>query len=271
MPIHLFCCDNCGFWQPHFREPLECPVCTDVRHSLPTDGYRFLTPEQMAERTRCIWEQPADWLIVFRNDPAFGIGPNGYLILHPAGNIAWESPAWYSPEALDRIEELGGVRFLAASHPHAYGALWQLAERFHPEATAIQVTDLAWTRTLQVNWPWDERLELHPGIVLLHTGGHFPGHAVLHHAPERTLFAGDAMKFHADTDPPGISCHKGFNRRIPLSHAEVRRYRDTIGALEFEGVWTSFEWGSADRQDVVRLYDAQLAGRPFVEPIPFGE
>jgi hypothetical protein len=122
---------------------------------------------------------------------------------------------------------------------------------------------------MRVTWPWDDRLELAPGVQLIHTGGHFPGHAVLWDRDRRTLFAGDVLKFHYNGDQlAGISCHKAFNRQVPLSHAEIRRYRQVMGDLDFDHVFTSFEDAPMSRDAVLRLFDTRLAGRPSAEPLP---
>lgn len=266
--MKLYVCNNCGFWQRHFAPPTRCPVCEDVRHTPPDDGYRFLTTAEADRETRTAWQKHDPDVIVFHNEPSLGIGPSGYLLRHSDGNIFFEGIGFYSADALNFIAEQGGIRWLAASHPHAYGALWQLQDRFRPEVV-IHRADLAWTTAFAVTWPCDDRLELAPGITLIHTGGHFDGHTILYHAPRRTLWAGDALKFHLDTDPPGISCHKAFNRQIPLSHAEIRRYRAVCADLAFDQVFTSFEYAPhATAADALRLFDRQLAGKPFCTPVP---
>ncbi len=153
---------------------------------------------------------------------------------------------------------------------HAYGALWRLQERFEPEV-CIQREDLRWTGAFRATWPFDDRAEPASGIALLHVGGHFEGQSVLYDAPRRTLFAGDALKFHFEGGQgrlTGISCHKAFNNRIPLSHAEIRKYREVLAPLDFDQVFTTFEHAPAGRDDALRLFDAQLAGRPFFGPLP---
>ncbi len=259
-----YLCTNCGFWQRYFTVPPTCRVCTDFRHTPPDDGFHFLTPEGIAQGTRTVWTSDDPQVVTFSNSPRFGIGPNGYLIQHPGGNVFFDGTAYYSPDALDFIESLGGIQWLSASHPHAYGALWQLQERFAP-TVVIQVQDLPWTNAFQTAWPFDEKLELAPGLTLIHTGGHFAGHTILHWADRRLLFAGDMLKFHGAN---GLSTHKGFNRKIPMSHAEVRRYAEVVRDLDFDTVYTSFEAAPCTRADVLRLFDRQLSGPPFVGPVP---
>ena len=158
---------------------------------------------------------------------------------------------------------------LSFSHPHAFGAGWQLQERFEPQVL-VQVEDLAWTQSLLTGYPFDARLELASGARLVHTAGHFAGHSVLHLYGERKiLFAGDMLKFHFEDERfVGISTHKAFNRRVPMSHAEVRRYREVVRDLEFDHVYTTFERApDGARALALQLFDAQLEGAPFFGPL----
>ena len=271
MSLSPYVCTNCGFWQRHFTVPANCPVCLDFRHTPAENGFEFWSVAEAAERISTVWREDENGVWIFRSEPALGIGPSGYLIPLPGGNLLFEHPAWYSPAALDAIAGLGGVRWLAASHPHAYGGLWQVQERFQPETVAIQKDDLPWTNAFQTNHPYDERLELAPGVELRHTGGHFDGHAVLCLRDRRTLFAGDMVKFHLAENPPGISTHKGFNRQVPMSHAEIRRYQEVVEGLDFDETYTTFEHapkGVGTRAAVLNLFQAQLRGAPFFGPAP---
>ncbi len=271
MSSSLFVCTNCGFWQRHFITPTSCPVCLDFRHTPAEDGSEFWSEEEAARKITTVWHEDANGALIFRSEPALGIGPCGYLLALPGGNLLFENPAWYSEAALAEIAARGGVRWLAASHPHAYGGLWQAQARFAPGTVAIQREDLPWTNAFCVSHPYDERLELAPGVELLHTGGHFDGHAILYLRDRYTLFAGDMVKFHLNGNPPGISTHKGFNRRIPMSRAEIRRYREVIEPLGFHEVYTTFEHapkGIGTREAVLGLFQAQLQGAPFFGPVP---
>ena len=262
-----YLCTNCGFWQRHFAVPHTCPVCTDFRHTPPEEGFYFLTPDAADAETRTVWAGADTDVVTFSTNPRLGIGPNGYLLKHPAGNVFFDGTAYYSPEALNLIASLGGIKWLSASHPHAYGALWQLQERFAP-TVAVQLQDLGWTNAFETNWPFDERLEIAPGLTLVHTGGHFAGHTILHWAEKKLLFAGDMVKFHWDAGKPvGLSTHKGFNRKIPMSHAEIRRYAEAVQDLDFDTVYTSFDAAPCTRADALRLFDRQLAGPPFFGPV----
>jgi hypothetical protein len=270
MPLTPYMCGNCGFWQKYFAAPPFCPVCSDVRNALPEDGWDFKQPEELASQTTCTWEQVTPEVVMFSNTPRLGIGSSGYLILHPEGNIAFEAAGWYSQRALDEISRLGGIRYLSCSHPHGMGALYQLQDYFKPRYCVIQRDGVRFTKAFRVNYPFDDSLDLYEGITLHHVAGHYEGHSVLHHKTGRLLFAGDSLKF--DLDEQGkayaVSCHKAFHNQIPLSHAEVRRYREVIGKLDFTQVFTPFEHvPNVTGQDAVCLFDRHLNGVPFVHPI----
>jgi hypothetical protein len=272
MTLSMYACANCGHWQRWFGPPPACPVCCDVRNALPEEGWDFREEKAVGDMLTAAWERPVPGVTGFRTVPAFGLGSTGWLIEAEGGNVAWEAAPYHPPGALAEIERLGGITRLGASHVHGYGALWQLQRHFEPPVVAIGVDDLTWTKAFQVTWPVDERLELAPGLTVHRTGGHFPGHCVLHDAGRGILFCGDTLKVDlAGTAPRALSCHKAYHARIPLSHDEVRHYRQVIAGLDFDAVATPFEFAApVTTADVLRLFDHQLTGRPSTAALPLG-
>ena len=265
--LPAYVCTNCGFWQRYFEEPPSCPVCLDPRHVLPAGGWEFLTSESVERRCRWTEVEPGIWR--YTTEPPIGISSSGYVIVRPEGNVAFEAAPFYDEAALDHISSLGGISYLSASHPHTYGALWQLAERFEPEVL-LQKDALHWAKAFGPTWTFDEAVDLDDEISLIRTGGHFSGHTVMHHRGRGILFAGDAVKLELadERTADGISTHKAFVRRIPLTTGEVRRYREIFAALEFYQTFTPFEQcRNVGRDTILMLLDAQLP-RPFVEVLP---
>lgn len=271
MPLSPFACSNCGHWQSHFAVPPACPICSDVRNDLPEEGWDFRTPADLApilshhrrEVVPGIWE--------FWSAPRFGLDSHGWLLMEdgPCGNVAFEAAPFYDEDGLRAIEALGGIGTLAASHPHGYGALWQLQRRFEP-VLLIQKDDLQWTKAFRVTHPYDERHEIRPGLVLHHTGGHYEGHAILHDARRGAVFVGDALKLDLDADGQvaALSCHKAYHKQIPLSPNEARRYRSVFEALEFDTVFTPFECATGvPRAAVLELLDRQVTGAASTRPV----
>ena len=174
------------------------------------------------------------------------------------------------PRRSRKIEELGGIRWLGASHPHGYGALYQLQDHFRPDLL-IQKEDLQWTKAMRVTIPYDEEYEIRPGLTLYHTGGHYEGHSILYDAERRAVFCGDALKidFDADGTAQRISCHKAYHKQIPLSRDEARRYRDVFARLDFTAAFTPFECATnIDTKAALALLDDVIHGPPHTRPIP---
>ncbi len=267
MPLSPYACANCGFWQRYFATPPDCPVCADVRNDLPPDGWRFLSLAEVAATHAGGWREVAPDLAAFGTTPSLGLGGTGWLLQGQGGNIAFEAAPFYSASMLEEIARRGGVAVIAASHAHGYGALWQLQEAYPDAALAIQVDDLAMTKAFRVTAPYDDVLDLGGGFVLHHVAGHYAGQAALHDACGRRLFCGDMFKVDQDTEgrSVAVSSHKAFHKDIPLTHRELRRYREVIAPLEFDALLTPFEYApEIGRAVALAMLDAALARPPGV-------
>lgn len=267
MPLTHYTCTNCGYWQSYFAAPPDCPVCSDVRNALPDDGWEFTSAPEMLERERsgavkCVWREIDNGIWMFSNETPLGIGSSGYLIRRETGNIAFESPGWWTREAIEQLDKLGGVKFASASHPHGFGAIYQLEENFPDATIAFQREAVQFTKALAVNLVFDDLLAIDEATTLYHVGGHYEGQAVLHYAPRRILFCGDALKFDVNDagETVAISCHKAFHKQIPLSKSEIETYLKVIGNLDFTQACSPFEHApDATTADAVRLFEEQLA------------
>ena len=270
MPLTPFACSNCGFWQRYFAVPPLCPICSDVRNDLPENGWDFRTPEQLIPTLEFHWREAIPGIWEFWSTPCFGLDSHGWLLLHKDGNIAFEAAPIYNFAQLEHIRKLGGIRFLSASHPHGYGALFQLQDEFRPEVLLIQKDDLDWTKAFRVTMPYDEQFEIYPGLTLHHVGGHYAGQSVLHDAKRRAVFAGDSLKIDFDHkgNASGISCHKAYHKQIPLSRDEVLRYRSVYERLDFTSVFTPFEMATdTGTAAALALLDRMIEGPPSTRPI----
>ncbi len=263
MPLTPYVCENCGFWQRWFDAPPLCPVCADVRNDLPPDGWTFAPFASVAARVRTTSREAIPGVYAFTTTPQIGLGGTGWLVVHPAGNVAYEGAAYYDAAALQQIETLGGVRYASTSHPHGCGALWQLQDRFEPEL-ALHRDGLGWSKAFRVTRPYDETLVIDGARTLHHLGGHYEGHALLHDATLGAVFCGDAVKIERDADgrPAALSAHKAYHKQIPLTEREVRHYRATFAALDFTHVFTTFDDAAIPRSTIVAFFDALLDEQP---------
>ena len=268
-----YCCGNCGFWQRRFATPTACPVCEDYRHPLPPKGYRFVTADDMMRQT-VTRDEPLPGLHRFSTSPQIGIGSCGYLIGRDQGNVHFDGCGWYDDDTLDFIESRGGIVVLAASHPHVYGALWRVVERFEP-TVIVQAEALPFCQAFRVSFPFDERWPIDGDLELIRTAGHTPDHTVLMDHANKRLFCGDALKFTFPGDgqtvgaPDTISCHKAYDAHIPLTHADLRRYLDVFRTLDFEQIVSPWEVVTGGGKAMaMRLIERQLRGVPSADPMP---
>lgn len=280
MSLEHYSCTNCGYWQHYFAVPPACPVCSDVRNALPENGWEFVGAPEMLEReqrgeVKCRWREIDDGIWMFSNETPLGIGSSGYIIRRETGNIAFESPGWWTEDAIKFIDSIGGLRFISSSHPHGFGAIWQLEEYFPGATIAFQREAVQFTKALAINAVFDDVLAIDEAATLYHVGGHYEGQSVLYYEPRQILFCGDALKF--DVDETGktvaISCHKAFHKQIPLAKSEIENYRRVIGNLDFRQACTPFEHApDVTRDDALRLFDAQLENhRTSAQPIRLEE
>jgi hypothetical protein len=274
--LPAYACTNCGHWQRWPAPgPTVCPVCADVRNALPQDGFAFVTDKEVDDLVTCSWgPSPVEGITEYACTPRFGLDSRGWVIDSDDGPVGFECAPWYSDEAVAELRARGGLRVLAASPVHGYGALWRLQEVLEPPVVCVGVKDLLWTKAFRVTWPADDVLELAPGLTLHRTGGHFDGHSVLHDRGRGVLFCGDSLK--VDLDEAGqavaLSAHKAFHAQIPLSHGELREYLTVVGALEFGSVFTPFEGTVGITTDhVVHLVQRLLSGPPDAAPVPLDE
>ena len=257
-----YVCRNCGFWQRSLLKPLDCPICKDFRHILPPGGWSFYNVQEASDAFLMDWEEILPGLWHFWNDPVDGIGSHAYLLQHEQGNIVFEGATVYSAQALEHITHLGGVRFASASHPHTYGALWQLQDCFDAHI-ALHKDDLIWTNAFRVTHPFDDKLEFSPRLRLLHAGVHFAGQAFLVDDDRGLIFCGDAMKFDLEENHPrnatAISSHKSFVRSISLTPDEIARYRTVFRQYKFNKVYSPFEQVHNVDSSLIDNYLSRLA------------
>lgn len=257
-----YVCRNCGFWQRSLSTPHDCPVCQDFRHILPPDGWRFYNLQEARDAFSTHWEEILPGLWHFWNDPVDGIGSHAYLLQQKEGNVVFEGATVYSAQALDHMTHLGGVHFAAASHPHTYGALWQLQDHFDANI-AIHKNDLFWTNAFRVTHPFDDNFDLSPELKLAHAGVHFEGQAFLVDRGHSLIFCGDALKFDLALSSPriaiGIASHKSFVRSIPLTPHEIATYRSVFNQYEFDKIYSPFEQVHNIDGNLVDRYFQRLA------------
>ncbi len=122
----------------------------------------------------------------YASDASFGAA--SYLIRRPAGNVLVDSPR-FAKVLVDRLDELGGVRFLVLTHRDDIADHAKFREQFGCERV-IHRADVR-TATLDCERIIEGDTELADDLRLIHVPGHTRGSIALLHGD--ILFTGDHL------------------------------------------------------------------------------
>ena len=199
------------------------------------------------------------------------IGQRALLVQHEAGNVLWDCVTYLDDATVEAIRQLGGIRYIAISHPHYFSAIVEWAEAF--DAQIVLHEHLAeWESrpSERIKYWSGDALELADGVTVLCVGGHFAGSSVLHwrqgQAGRGALFTGDTIQVVADRN--WVSFMYSYPNLIPLPASEVERIRDQVQAYDFERLYGAFPHSVVQtdaRNAVIRSADryiAALTSRP---------
>lgn len=229
-------CVACGAQQKASEEPPKaCKLCVDERQYIGADGQKWTSISELVEGgSRNAIKEIEPGLTAINTEPSFGIGQRAILVKTPEGNILWDCITVLDAETIEAVKAQGGIKAIAASHPHFYSSVVEWGRAFDAPIY-IHKWDQDWlTRTDGDIRPWEgDSLELFGGCTLFRLGGHFPGSAVLHLPP---VDGRDAMVLSGDT----IQCTKrqgyvsymySYPVYIPLPASTVAAIRDRVKAL----------------------------------------
>ena len=126
-----FICVQCGTQFAETAEPpLHCPICEDERQFIRHAGQEWTTLKRLAANHHNRLEDEAPRLLGIGTEPEFAIGQRALLLQAAGGNLLWDCITLLDDETATEIDDRGGVRGIAISHPHYYSAMLEWAERF---------------------------------------------------------------------------------------------------------------------------------------------
>jgi hypothetical protein len=240
--MEAYICVTCGVQHGPTKEPPpRCPICEDERQYVRHGGQAWTTLAGMRAKGHRIEIRDLEpGLAGIGVQPDFAIGQHALLVQTPKGNILWDCIGFIDDEAIQAVQDRGGIAGIALSHPHFYGAMvdWSLA--FQGAPIHVPEDDLEWVqRPYNVVRPWSRSLELLPGLTLIKCGGHFDGSAVLHWAAgaegRGALLVGDTMAVAPDIRY--VSFMRSYPNHIPLPASQVRRIVDSVRPYPFDRIY----------------------------------
>jgi hypothetical protein len=239
-------CFQCGAQFPESHQPPRaCAVCEDERQFVNWSGQRWLTREDFAKQYKLVWRDDLG-IPGIAVEPSFAIGQRALLLCEGDGCVMWDCVPLVTDAAVAYLRSLGGLKAIAVSHPHYYGAVADWSEAFGNPPVYLHDDDRAFvTRPHPAIVPWSgEPLKLSDDLTLLRTGGHFAGATVLHSKAgadgKGALLVGDIAM--VAMDRRHVSFMYSYPNYIPLGVAAVRRIADVIAPLAFDRIYGAW-WG----------------------------
>ena len=242
----LWTCDTCGAqFGDSGHPPAACPICDDERQYVNWNGQTFLTREPMADRHRGVWREDLG-LTGLALEPSFAIGQRALLVPDGEGCVMWDCIPLATEEAIAHVRSLGGLKAIAISHPHYYGALADWSEAFGNIPVYLHGDDREWVtrpHSSIVYWSGDHH-RISDDVLLVRSGGHFAGATMLHWARgadgKGALLTGDIAQ--VTMDRRFVSFMYSYPNYTPLNAAAVRSIADIVAPLGFDRIYGAW-WG----------------------------
>ena len=239
-----FICVQCGTqFAESVQPPRSCPICEDERQFVRHDGQAWTTLEQLAADHHNRLEEEAPHLLGIGTEPEFAIGQRALLLQSPAGNLLWDCISLLDDKTIAEVNERGGIRAIAISHPHFYSSMVAWAECFDAQIF-LQSADHEWVmrKSPRIQFWEGSTLSLWDGLTLINGGGHFEGGTVLHwpaasrgRGSKGALLTGDIIT--VVQDRRYVSFMRSYPNLIPLGPPAIRRIVERIEPFSFDQIY----------------------------------
>ncbi len=240
-----YLCVTCGTqFAESAKPPAQCPICEDERQYVNPDGQKWTTMEDLRASHRNVIKEEEAGLHSINTQPKFGIGQRAFLIRAEGGNVLWDCVGLIDDATIAKVKELGGITAIAISHPHYYTAMVEWSRAFGGAPIHLHEAERQWVMRPDpcIRFWSDETLNLHGGLKLVRTGGHFEGYQVLHWPSgaggRGALMAGDQPQI--CMDPKQVSFMYSYPNYIPLNGRQIRRIVECLDPLPFDRIYGAF-------------------------------
>lgn len=254
-----YICTTCGVQYPPSAEPpAQCAICADERQYVNAAGQDWTTPRALAAEHRIDWREHEPNLFGVGATPGIAIGQRALFVAQPGGGVLWDCIPLVTPEGVAMLEEQGGVRAMAISHPHFFSAMadWSAALGDAPIYLHEDLRPHVTRESPNIRYWSGETHDLGQGVTLIRCGGHFSGSTVLHWrdgaAGRGALLTGDTIM--VVPDRRFMSFMRSFPNLVPLNRRAVEKIVAAIEPYSFDRVYSAWWDRVADHDGKARLH-----------------
>ncbi|HSF84731.1 MAG TPA: MBL fold metallo-hydrolase [Acidimicrobiia bacterium] len=173
-------------------------------------------------------------------EPRFAIGQRSLLVATEGGNVLWDPVSYLDDATTSRIQELGGVQAISASHPHFYGSVVEWSRAFDHAPIYLPAADRKWVQRADDGYRFytEDAVEV-AGLMLIRCGGHFEGSAVLHWREgadgRGVILSGDTVQVVMDRS--AVSFMRSYPNLIPLDPESIRRIHQQLASVSYDRIY----------------------------------
>ena len=253
-----FVCVTCGTQYPASETPpAHCPICEDERQYVGFNGQQWTTLDALKQDHKNEYVTFLPGMTAIRSLPKIGIGQRAFLIESPSGNLLWDCITLLDEATIDFIQQRGGLKAIAISHPHNYSTMTEWSRTFEVPIYIHEAERQYVARMDDAITFWEgETYPLWDDMTLIRCGGHYEGGQVLHWPAGNdgagVLLTGDIIQ--VVPDRRYVSFMYSYPNLIPLPASKVRHIVDAIEPYPFEQLYNAFDGGNilADAKNAVR-------------------
>lgn len=223
--------------------PEHCAICEDERQYVGWNGQQWTTLEALLKEYRNIFKEEEPNLTGIGIEPRLAIGQRALLVQTPNGNVLWDCIPVLDEGAVEAVNNLGGIKAIAISHPHYYTAMVEWSKTFNAPIY-VHEDDRQWVMRPDpaIHFWQGETHPLLEGVTLIRCGGHFPGSMVLHWADgaagRGVLLTGDTIN--VVQDRRYVTFMYSYPNMIPLNSAAVNRIIAAIEPFAFDRLYAAW-------------------------------
>lgn len=216
---------------------------------------RWTTLAEMAGHYRNVFTPLGDGVTGICTAPAFGIGPEVFLLQTAAGNVLWDCLACLDASTIDQIHALRGISAIVISHPHMFGSVVEWSHSLGKIPVFIHEDNRRWMARPDpvIHWWQGEKMEIDSALTVIRCGGHFPGSSILYWrngaGGKGALFTGDGIL--PVEDRRWVSFMYSYPNLIPISKRAVEKIVSSVAPLEFDRLYGGPMYGSCGARPII--------------------